>query len=89
MTVQLSLRCLISAGGVVLTVAATGAATAPVSDSIAGPSTCTVTRSTASSSVVCLPGVIPSPTAGPPSAEDLTYQNSVRSHGSGPLGGLL
>jgi hypothetical protein len=86
--VQLSLRYLIIAGEVALTVAAAGAATAPVSEIIAGPSTCTVTRSTASSSFVCLPGVLPSPTAGPPSAQDLTYQNTVRSHG-GSLGGFL
>lgn len=88
MAVQLSLRYLITAGEVALTVAAAGAATAPVSEIIAGPSTCTVTRSAASSSVVCLPGVLPSPTAGPPSAADLTYQNSVRSRGGG-FGGFL
>jgi hypothetical protein len=38
---------------------------------------------------VCLPGALPSSTAGPPSAEDLTYQNTVRSHGGGLLGGSL
>jgi hypothetical protein len=83
--VHLSLRYAISSGGILLTVAATGAATAPVSDVIAGPSTCTITRSSASSSVVCLPGVLPSTTAGQPSAEDLTYQNMVRSRGGGLL----
>ncbi len=88
MALQLPLRCLISARRVVFTVAATGAATAPVSDSIAGTSTRTVTRSTASSSIVCLSGVLPSSTAGPPSAEDVTYQNTVPSHSGGLLGGL-
>jgi hypothetical protein len=84
MAVQFSSRRLIFAGGVALAVVFAGAATAPASDIIAGPG-CTVTQSNGSASVVCLPGVIPSPNAGP-SAQDLTEQNMTRSRGGGLLG---
>lgn len=87
---QFSLPRLIFAGAVALTVVVSGIAAAPSSDLTAGPSTCTVTQSNSSSSVVCLPGTPPG-MGGQPSAQDLTNQNSYRSHGGGLLGpgGLL
>jgi hypothetical protein len=53
----------------------------------AAPGDCTITRSNGSSSVVCLPGTAPG-TAGPPTWQDLPYQNSYRDRAGGfRLGG--
>jgi hypothetical protein len=53
----------------------------------AAPGDCTITRSDGSSSVVCLPGTAPG-TAGPPTWQDLPYQNSYRDRAGGfRLGG--
>jgi hypothetical protein len=78
-------RHLVFAGGIALTVFFGAAATTPASDSIAAPSQCTVTHSSGSSSLVCVPGVAPT-TAGAPSEQDLTFVN----HAGGPgIAGLL
>jgi len=77
-------RHLVFVGGIALTVFFGVAATTPASDINAAPSQCTITHSSGSSSLVCLPGVAPT-TAGAPSEQDLTAIN----HTGGPgLAGL-
>lgn len=48
---------------------------------VAKPSTCTVTKSRGSSSLVCVPGIAPSGIGvGAPTQQELTAKNAQRSH---------
>ena len=53
---------------------------------VAGPSTCTVTKSGGSTSLQCLPGQ--TTPAGAPSEEEITLKNQMR-RDSGLVGGIL
>jgi hypothetical protein len=68
------MRHLVFVGGIALTGFFGMAATTPAFDIIAAPSQCTVSHSNGSTSLVCLPGVVPTP-AGAPSEQDLTAVN--------------
>jgi hypothetical protein len=91
MAKQISARQLVAAGGLALAVAIApsvgyfaGATTARDYRTIANPSTCTVSRSGSSSSLVCVPGIVPSVSGvGAPSQQDLTAKNAQRSHAGG------
>jgi hypothetical protein len=79
------IRHLVFVGGIALTVFFGVAATTPASDVVAAPSQCTVTHSSGSYSLACLPGVAPT-TAGAPTEQDLTAVN----HAGGPgVAGVL
>jgi hypothetical protein len=47
---------------------------------IADPSRCTVTKSGGSSSLVCVPGIVPGGIGGAPTQQQLTAKNAQRSH---------
>ncbi|HZQ31596.1 MAG TPA: hypothetical protein VFB19_07660 [Mycobacterium sp.] len=93
MAVRLSSRRLVIAGGFVLLVVAPpgvahlGATAAGDPHNLATPSsTCTVTATKGSASLVCPPGAVSNgTTVGAPSEQDLTATNSVRHIGGGGL----
>jgi hypothetical protein len=86
-TIELPVRRLILASGLAVAVAIVpsvgyfaGTATPRTYHTIADPSRCTVTKSGGSSSLVCVPGIVPGGIGGAPTQQQLTAKNAQRSH---------